>query len=46
MARTPLFGWLQQAASVAAEAATRNVPTDKVIAVPSRLSGDSAGATC
>ncbi len=32
MARTQLFGWLQQAASVAAEAATRNVPADQVIA--------------
>jgi monoamine oxidase len=32
MARTPLFGWLQQAASVAAEAATRNVSTDQVLA--------------
>jgi hypothetical protein len=32
MARTPLFGWLQQAASVAAEAAIRKVPTDQVLA--------------
>ena len=32
MARTPLFGRLQQAASVAAEAATRNVSTDQVLA--------------
>ena len=32
MARTRLFGRLQQAASVAAEAATRNVPTDQVLA--------------
>jgi monoamine oxidase len=32
MARTRLFGWLQQAASVAGEAATRNVPTDQVLA--------------
>ena len=32
MARTQLFGRLQQAASVAAEAATRNVPADQVIA--------------
>jgi monoamine oxidase len=32
MARTPLFGWLQQAASVAAEAATRKIPTDQVLA--------------
>jgi monoamine oxidase len=32
MARTPLFGWLQQATSVAAEAATRNVSTDQVLA--------------
>jgi monoamine oxidase len=32
MARTPLFGWRQQAASVAAEAATRNVSTDQVLA--------------
>jgi monoamine oxidase len=32
MARTPLFGRLQQAASVAAEAASRNVSTDQVLA--------------
>jgi monoamine oxidase len=32
MARTPLFGRLQQAASVAAEAAARNVSTDQVLA--------------
>jgi monoamine oxidase len=32
MARTQLFGWLQQAASVAAEAATRKVPADQVLA--------------
>jgi monoamine oxidase len=32
MARTQLFGRLQQAASVAAEAATRNVSTDQVLA--------------
>jgi monoamine oxidase len=32
MARTQLFGWLQQAASVAAEAATRDVAADQVIA--------------
>jgi monoamine oxidase len=32
MARTRLFGRLQQAASVAAEAATRNVSTDQVLA--------------
>jgi monoamine oxidase len=32
MARTALFGRLQQAASVAAEAATRNVSTDQVLA--------------
>jgi monoamine oxidase len=32
MARTPLFGRLQQAASAAAEAATRNVSTDQVLA--------------
>jgi monoamine oxidase len=32
MARTPLFGRLQQAASVAAEAATCNVSTDQVLA--------------
>jgi monoamine oxidase len=32
MARTPLFGRLQQAASVAAEAATRKVSTDQVLA--------------
>jgi monoamine oxidase len=32
MARTPLFGRLQQAASVAAEAATRNVTTSQVLA--------------
>jgi monoamine oxidase len=32
MAHTPLVGWLQQAAGIAAEAATRNVDTDKVIA--------------
>jgi len=32
MARTQLFGRLQHAASVAAEAASRNVPTDQVLA--------------
>jgi monoamine oxidase len=32
MARTRLFGRLQQAASVAAEAATRNISTDQVLA--------------
>jgi monoamine oxidase len=32
MARTPLFGRLQQAASVAAEAASRNISTDQVLA--------------
>src|SRR5215218_8766997 len=32
MARTQLFGWLQQAASAAGEAATRNVSTDQVLA--------------
>ncbi len=32
MARTQMFGRLQQAASVAAEAATRNVSTDQVLA--------------
>jgi monoamine oxidase len=32
MARTQLFGRLQQAASMAAEAATRKVPTDQVLA--------------
>jgi monoamine oxidase len=32
MARTQLFGRLQQAASVAAEAATRNISTDQVLA--------------
>jgi monoamine oxidase len=32
MARTQLFGWMQQAASAAAEAATRNVPVDQVLA--------------
>src|SRR5215217_9682037 len=32
MARTQLFGWLQQAASAAGEAATRNVPVDQVLA--------------
>jgi monoamine oxidase len=32
MARTRLFGQLQQAASVAAEAASRDVPTDQVLA--------------
>jgi monoamine oxidase len=31
MARTPLFGWLQQAVAVAAEATTRNVSTDQVL---------------
>ena len=34
MARTQLFGRLQQAASMAAEAATRNVSTDQVLAEP------------
>ena len=40
MARTRLFGRVQQAASVAAEAATRNVSTDQVLAehVERRLS--------
>jgi monoamine oxidase len=32
MARTRLFCWLQEAASVAAEAASRKVPTDQVVA--------------
>jgi hypothetical protein len=32
MARTRLFCWLQQAASVAAEAERRKVPADQVIA--------------
>jgi monoamine oxidase len=31
MARTPLLGWLHQAASLAAEATTRNVSTDQVL---------------
>jgi hypothetical protein len=34
MARTRLFGRLQQAASVAAEAATQDVPTDQLLAEP------------
>ena len=44
MARTPLFGRLQQAASVAAEATTRNVTTSQILA--ERAERRRAGGMC